>query len=131
MMKRFLTTIVAILYLCSSIGATIHLHYCFGKLTRWEIAKVEGIACAKWGMPKCEGHHKHKCCNDQYKTFKTGDQKLTSSNINLSPNNTTSVINYPEQAAIRIISAGKTDVVSTAPYRSERDLYLIHCIFLI
>ena len=34
-MKKAIVSILAVLYLCSSAGATVHLHYCMGKLVNW------------------------------------------------------------------------------------------------
>jgi hypothetical protein len=34
-MKKFITAILAVLYLGTSSGATIHMHYCMGKLAEW------------------------------------------------------------------------------------------------
>ncbi|MFL5788778.1 MAG: HYC_CC_PP family protein [Flavisolibacter sp.] len=65
-MKKFAATILAILYLVTSTGATIHMHYCMGKLKSsglWRSGKHD--ACSTCGMPKKKG-----CCEDKHKILK-------------------------------------------------------------
>ena len=84
-MKRLLTTILAFLYLSTSMGATIHLHYCMGKLASWGLINHESKKCAKCGMVKKAAPSqgvtaKMNCCSDEHKQIKTDkDQKLSSS----------------------------------------------------
>ena len=83
-MKRILVTILAFLYLSTSIGATIHLHYCMGKLVSWNLIDYESKSCTTCGMFKetggREGYSAMKnCCKDEHKEIKTDkDQKVTS-----------------------------------------------------
>ncbi len=44
-MKKVLTTILAFVYLSTSMGATIHLHYCMGKLASWSLIDHESKNC--------------------------------------------------------------------------------------
>jgi hypothetical protein len=84
-MKKFLATILAFLYLSSSMGATIHLHYCMGKLASWGLIDHESKNCRQCGMVKqsASSHStelKTECCRDEHKQIKTDkDQKLTPS----------------------------------------------------
>lgn len=57
-MKKFLTAILAVMYLTSSAGATMHMHYCMGDLVNTE-----------WGAKD----HKDCCCNRTDGTHKPGD----------------------------------------------------------
>jgi hypothetical protein len=75
-MKKLIVSILAVFYLGSSSGATIHFHYCMGKLVNWGL-KDEGNKCHKCGMEKDGG-----CCKDEYKLLKNGiDQKTVESAI--------------------------------------------------
>jgi hypothetical protein len=84
-MKKVLVTILAFLYLSSSMGATIHLHYCMGKLASWGLIDHESKNCMQCGMVKksASSHSaelKTECCRDEHKQIKTDkDQKLTPS----------------------------------------------------
>jgi hypothetical protein len=84
-MKKFLATILAFIYLSSSMGATIHLHYCMGKLASWGLIDHESKNCTQCGMLKqsASSHSKElktECCRDEHKQIKTDrDQKLSPS----------------------------------------------------
>ena len=84
-MKKVLATILAFVYLSSSMGATIHLHYCMGKLASWGLIDHESKNCARCGMVKQPSASqfmdaKMNCCKDEHKQIKTdNDQKISSS----------------------------------------------------
>jgi len=81
-MKKVLATILAFVYLSSSMGATIHLHYCMGKLASWGLVDHDSKKCAQCGMVKKttgpQGITAIKdCCRDEHKQINTDkDQKL-------------------------------------------------------
>ena len=84
-MKKLLATILAFVYLSTSMGATIHLHYCMGKLASWGLINHESKNCGQCGMIKKTPASqsmtaKMDCCRDEHKQIKTdNDQKLFSS----------------------------------------------------
>lgn len=81
-MKKLLTTILTFVYLSTSMGATIHLHYCMGKLASWGLIDHESKNCMQCGMAKQKSAAqcmtaKMGCCKDEHKQIKTdSDQKL-------------------------------------------------------
>lgn len=81
-MKKVFATILALIYLSSSIGATVHLHYCMGKLMSWSLKDDAKASCTYCGMPKsstksCETVGKC-CCKDEHKVIKAEkDQKAS------------------------------------------------------
>jgi hypothetical protein len=84
-MKKFLATILALIYLSTSVGATVHLHYCMGKLLSWGLINNDSKDCTFCGMPKnsktvhCQSS-KNGCCKDEQKHVKVDkDQKATES----------------------------------------------------
>jgi hypothetical protein len=84
-MKKVFVTILAFIYLSSSMGATVHLHYCMGKLASWGLIDHESKNCARCGMLKKTSSAdgiaaSMNCCKDEHKQIKTDkDQKLSSS----------------------------------------------------
>ena len=77
-MKKILVSILAVFYLASSVGATVHLHYCMDKFINWSLLKG-GEKCNKCGMEKDGG-----CCKDENKFVKNNiDQKVVESAIQL------------------------------------------------
>ena len=72
-MKKFLAAILAIAYLTVSSGATIHFHYCMGKLMSWDMSAKSKNNCGSCGMEKAA---KKGCCHDEQKQLKVEkDQK--------------------------------------------------------
>jgi hypothetical protein len=82
-MKKALASILAIIYLSTSMGATVHLHYCMGKLVGWGLMDQGNKNCHFCGMPKARPDPSNRCtadakgcCHDVHKHFRNGsDQK--------------------------------------------------------
>ena len=73
-MKKFLVTILALVYLASSSGAVVNLHYCMGKLKSWDLSHTSKNTCGNCGMEKAN----KSCCHDEQKQLQTAkDQQLT------------------------------------------------------
>jgi hypothetical protein len=78
-MKKILVSILAVFYLTSSMGATVHLHYCMDRFINWSLLNSDGDKCDKCGMKKDSG-----CCKDENKFVKNNiDQKVAESSIQL------------------------------------------------
>ena len=76
-MIRFLTAIIAILFLVSTTGTTVHLHYCMGKLVgASHHAPTPKHKCARCGMI-VDSQKNKGCCKDESKTFKSSEQQKT------------------------------------------------------
>jgi hypothetical protein len=84
-MKKLFATILAIVYLSTSMGATVHLHFCMGKLTSWSLANQDKESCGYCGMPKNSTNSqgiavKGGCCKDTQTVVKLDkDQKASES----------------------------------------------------
>lgn len=82
-MKKVLATILAIVYLSTSMGATVHLHYCMGKLFSWSLTDKDSKSCGRCGMPKSSTNRhcmvvKDGCCKDKHTHVQLDkDQKTT------------------------------------------------------
>lgn len=74
-MKKFLAVILAIVYLTSSIGATINIHYCMGKVYGAELFNHD--KCSKCGMKNKTG-----CCKTEHQFFKVKDNHVMAEVIN-------------------------------------------------
>jgi len=88
-MKKCLAAILAVLYLSTSMGATVHLHYCMGQLAAWTLQDPTADGDFLCGMPQipasggCSLAQKD-CCRDEYHQIKTGtDQKLGSTALGI------------------------------------------------
>lgn len=82
-MKKTIVFIVAVLYLSSSAGITVHFHYCMGKLINWGLLNKDSDKCGKCGMEKGT-KKKNDCCKDEHKYVKNiSDQKTAEQAIQL------------------------------------------------
>ena len=133
-MMRFIVSILAILYLSTSMGAPIYLHYCMGQLADWGIWHADSSKCGKCGMQKNHKSMDDGCCQDEYKQIKNdNDQKLSEGFAQLN------------KAGIEIISLGFPVSSFTLPVILKRDspkanapprschtsINIINCVFLI
>lgn len=126
-MKKALVSILAVFYLSSSVGATLHLHYCMDKLVNWSLLSGDGDKCDKCGMEK-DG----RCCKDEQKFLKNSvDQKATDPSIEitkLSPfTSSAAVLNIFEFSSCRV----HENTISHAPPISCCDIYIRNCVFRI
>lgn len=74
-MKKIFIAFLAMLYLGTSSGATVHLHYCMGKLVDWGVwnSKHTGtVKCDSCGMVKGQKDAK-KCCKDEERQVKLNE----------------------------------------------------------
>ena len=74
-MKRFLVTLLSVLYMAGAMGATVHIHYCMNRFMSASLIDKDEDRCAKCGMKKDE--RKKDCCKDEHKTFKTNVHQQT------------------------------------------------------
>jgi hypothetical protein len=133
-MKRFLATILAFIYISTSMGATIHLHYCMGKLASWGLINHENNSCEQCGMVLKKGpfqniETKKSCCKDEHKQIKTGvDQKF-------SPSEVYKLGDFSKAIAINEVATQNLDFFSflvaypkshAPPLISEVPLFIIH-----
>jgi hypothetical protein len=138
-MKKFVTTILTLIYLSTSMGATVHLHYCMGKLFSWSLIDKDSKNCGQCGMPKSgmNGHCmavKDGCCKDKHAHVQIDkDQKTTESVYKFL---TPSFVALP--ATMTTLSDGYTasyitgyHTTNAPPEPDKVPLFIRHCTFLI
>lgn len=128
-MKKFIVAILAFSYLVTSVGATIHLHYCMDKLVTWSLSGgTESDKCDNCGMKKDDN-----CCKDEKKIVKnTIDQKTSESsilNLQVFAVLIPSFFNY-EIDSYSSISTGNTTAHSP-PIKGSQEIFLRNCVFRI
>ena len=132
-MKNFITAILAVFYLASSSGATIHLHYCMGKLAETGLSKNKSKSCSKCGMKKSEKSD-NGCCKDEHKFFKDNSaQKLADNNLQLLQIFSAAIpATYIELPSINFPSVTEANPISHAPPREQGlAIYILKRSFLI
>ena len=64
-------------YGITTVGATVHLHFCMDKFIGWNLSQTETIACGKCGMK--ESKTKKGCCKDKVEQLKINTDHQKSS----------------------------------------------------
>ncbi len=132
-MKKFIVTILALIYLGTSTGATINLHYCMGKLADWGIGHNESKTCGQCGMEKTD-EKDNGCCKDEHKFVKnTADQKTAEASLQLMQVVATSLpVSFIEIPAVGFTSVTEENPLTNAPPRSYAvAVYIRNCVFII
>ena len=81
-MKKAIVSFLLMLYMASAMGATVHLHFCMGKIASFNLSHKETDKCKKCGMKNT--HNNNGCCKDEFKSLKTNDHHLSKISIALS-----------------------------------------------
>ncbi len=117
-MKRFLVSILAVLYLATASVATVHLHYCMGHLITASLLddSKDEHDCSKCGMSKKSNNG---CCKDEHKVLKANQEhqvsKLTVETIKpfisqvLLPTAIYKVAIYKQTVRVRLLAYTPTD----------------------
>jgi len=132
-MKRIFVAILALLYLSTSIGTTLQLHYCMGKLVEWKLRHNNNSMCSRCGMEKKSGSTKG-CCKDEYTQIKIDkDQKLSERHTQLNQIITERApINFSDHLSPFQFSLSEKFSKINAPPRSRNThLDIFNCVFRI
>ena len=140
-MKKFLVTILAFVYLTSTVGATVHLHYCMDKLVAWGLGqeKSNKSTCQYCGMSKSPAN-KHcgkeikGCCKDDQKQVKLeNDQKLSETAIKVAKISGEIISHvFPVHTFKPVNSLPETYPLNHAPPRqSGAPIFILNCVYRI
>lgn len=133
-MKKFVTAILAMLYLSTASGATVHMHFCMGKLADWSVLMHnDEDTCSNCGMDK-SANKDNGCCKDEHKFIENdNDQKAVESFvINLSLQVIDLPVVFPDVADVPVVSITEEHPMSNAPPRSSGvAVYILNSTFLI
>ncbi|HEX3166950.1 MAG TPA: hypothetical protein VHQ93_11870 [Chitinophagaceae bacterium] len=128
-MKKILVSIFAVFYLASSVGATVHLHYCMDKIIGWSLLNSTGDKCNKCGMEKDGG-----CCKDENKFVKNNiDQKVAEPAVQLIQMAAVAAPNAFIYSSEHYFSSSIQEYpISNAPPRSNGvGIYILNSVFRI
>jgi hypothetical protein len=81
-LKKAITILLALVYFGTSIGATIHMHYCMGEITGWGLTVNASQKCGKCGMEKSVNNGVG-CCKDEIKVIKNNSDQKTNPTVTL------------------------------------------------
>ena len=120
-MKKLVVAILSFLYISTSSGATLQMHYCMDKLVDWSIGhNDEKNTCNNCGMEK-DGMGKNACCKDEQKQLKIEKDQKTTTAFELTLSLATSLpVSYPVYNFVGISSVTEKFPLSNAPPRSPQ-----------
>ena len=138
-MKRAIAAILAVFYLSTSLGATVHLHYCMGKLMSWTLMDNGDKNCTYCGMAKAVGSDhcimvKRGCCQDEIKKLQIDkDQRVTESSFHfLNPSFDAVLAGFQVLPGMRPFSAiVNYPIAHGPPDPAKVPVFLRHCDFRI
>jgi len=126
--KKFLIAILAVLYLGSSTGVTVYMHYCMGELSGSGLGYDESQSCGKCGMEKCADDD-NGCCKDEQKFIKNADdQKTTEAGFQLMQLVATAIpVSFGELPAVDFLTITVENPLSNSPPLSKsQPVYLLN-----
>jgi hypothetical protein len=120
-MKKLLVAILSFLYISTSSGATLQMHYCMDKLVDWSIGhNDEKNTCNNCGMEK-DGKGKNGCCKDEQKQLKIEKDQKTAAAFELTFSLATAIpVSYSVYNFVGIPSVTEEFPLSNAPPRSPQ-----------
>lgn len=133
-MKKFLILILTFAYFASTSGATVHLHYCMGKLVEQNLWHNQKEECGKCGMDKSETNDDNGCCKDEHKQLKLDvAHKIAGSTFDhLQLLAIALPVSFVELPIISFSSIAEENPTSNAPPRSFGvAIYKRNCVFRI
>jgi hypothetical protein len=130
--RKAIVLILAILYIGTSSGATISLHYCMGKLVGWSMGSSDEHQCDNCGM---EMSDKNGCCkeeNKQIEVDKTQKAAVTFiQTLQLNAANTpVSKLSYNTLLPVDHLSDGNPRS-NAPPHYTPVSPNILHCVFRI
>jgi hypothetical protein len=132
-MKKIAVVILALLYITTTTGANLNLHYCMGELADWGLGSSKSKTCGFCGMEK--GDEKDNgCCKDEQKFIKNdNDQKFVeSATYTLKIPAVAQLPVYTASSCIQLVSVKEQNPVSHAPPRYKvLPIFISNRVFLI
>lgn len=130
-MKKAVVILLMLIYGSTTMGATVHLHYCMDEFVGWSLFHDEDETCGKCGMDEKD---KEGCCKDEHKHFKlkVDHQKAgvtTMLAMGLAPAVTNTIPDFDFQPYIKITESYSH--CHAPPDIGLTKLHVLHCVFLI
>jgi hypothetical protein len=102
-MKKFLTALLAFLYIGTSTGAVVHLHYCMGELADWGLGYNQTKVCGECGMDEKDATG---CCKDEHTYIKSDDdQKKAENFFHFAGSSSVAIIAHEAHLSLTIVSS--------------------------
>ncbi|MFI5186875.1 MAG: hypothetical protein ACHQF0_09135 [Chitinophagales bacterium] len=133
-MKKIIVAVLAILYLTTSMGFTLHIHYCMGKFIDWDLRHNSSSICNNCRMKKADKPGGNGCCHDEFKHVKNNqDQRLSENFVQLNPtqNEITQVVLADYAISLPFLLSQENFKVNAPPRSCNSSIHIINCVFRI
>ena len=133
LVKKFIAAILTLIYLGSTTGATVHMHYCMGKVESWTLVAHDEKNCDNCGM-KLATEKDKSCCKDEKRFYKNQtDQQAAQGIILLQQFSAASTIpqGFELPAALHASFRNGIPHSNAPPERTALPVYLRNCVFLL
>jgi len=129
--KKFVAILFLIIYSCTTVSATIHMHYCMNKYIGASLYHTKEKKCSNCGMDKSKSNG---CCKDEHKVVKLKrEHQKTGSSYDFSVLNNPVVVPefifHNQVSGPSIITTYSS--VHAPPDINGQKLYILNCAFLI
>lgn len=125
-MKRFITALIAVLYMVAGTGFTLRQHYCMGEHIGTVLAHPADASdvhrCDRCGMEKKSGED-NGCCKDQFKTFKSASDQNTAAAIHFDGPDLVAMLPQPSFATLPVDDIPGQAQLPAAPAHGPPDDY--------
>ena len=133
-MKKLLLSILAILYITSSSGAVVHLHYCMNQFIGWAVWHNDSgkKECSNCGMDKT--NQNKGCCKDEHKLVKVNNEQKTNNSSFKLYQPVKFILSFYTVTELPLISFsfGEKNLQTNAPpLTALEDTFLLNCNFRI
>lgn len=126
-MKKFIVLILAVLYLGTSTGATVHMHYCMDRLVDWALWPKKGDNCSKCGMSKTEKELAKGCCKDEQKQVKLKTDHKAAEGFQMFQMSSVAILPlHFELSIINLPSVTEENPLSHAPPRTPVPIFILN-----
>ena len=132
-MKKIIVAILALVYISAFTGASLHMHYCMGKLANWDLVHKKSKTCGRCGMDMSD-EKANGCCKDEHKFVKNDtDQKTAETGFQMIQVLAVSLpVFISEIPANEPPSVPEVNTSSNGPPRSNGiAVHVRNCVFLI
>jgi len=131
--KRVIVSILAILYIGTSAGASVRMHFCMDQLISWQFGQETADKCEGCSMKK-KSSQNDGCCKDEHQFLKSNsDQKADPLALQLVPIPVTALPSaYIGWLASRSKTVSQNNSLQFAsPFYAGAPLYIRYAVFRI
>jgi hypothetical protein len=120
------------MYISTSTGVTLHMHYCMGQLKKMAIQKDDSAKCEFCGMKKSDKSN-NGCCKDERKLIKSDEAQNTVKSFSLNLFSFVSELPQLHHYLIEVLPSTQTEEYpfSNSPPAKPVPIYLVNRSFLI